>query len=233
MFISYVVIFRSVMATGSDDCKARIWSTITDRCECVGVFTGHEEYIKAIAFQGGFLITGSTDSTIRKWDMFTSDCVHVFRGHGAIVNELICTKNFIFSSSADHTARCWDFDNGESLRVFKGHTMSVTSLIFLSMKDLQPTDNDDEAIDQDGNKEFLITGAFDTTARLWSFETGKTLHIFKGHSDAITCMTTDPSRRTLITGSIDSSIRCWNILTGHPLKVLVGHSRAVTCLTVS
>ena len=231
MFISYVVIFRSVMATGSDDGKARIWSTTTDRCVCAGVFTGHEEYINAIAFQGGFLITGSSDSTIRKWDMFTCECVHVFRGHGALVNELICTKKFIFSSSADHTARCWGFDNGESLRVFKGHTMSVASLIFLPGEDVQPTDNDD----QDGNKELLITGAFDNTARSWSFETGKTLHIFKAHSSAITCMTTDPSRRTLFTGSTDCTIRSWNILTGHALKVLVlgGHSKAVTCLTVS
>ena len=220
------------MATASGDHTARIWSTKTDLCECIGIFTGHEKYINTIAIQGNFLITGSADKTIKKWDMTSCACVHVFTGDDAFVKTLICTKKYIFASFADSTTRCWNFDNGECIRVFKEHTRGVSSLVHISGEDFGK-DNGDEGIDQDGNKELLITGSGDCTARSWSIETGNTIHVFKGHSAAVVCMVTDPPGRTLFTGSGDSTIRSWDILKGQALKVLEGHRSTVVCLTVS
>ena len=224
-----LLFFSSVMATGGkEDRTARTWSTKTDRCRCLGVFTGHENEIIDIALYRDFLITGGMDTTIIKWNMTTCDCVHVFKGHRSRVNELICTKNYIFSSSCDHTVRCWDFDNGETIRVFEGHTRSVAPLIVLSDGDAREDNGD-----RDGTRELVIAGSSDSTVRSWSFETGETLHILQGHSSAVTCMAMDSHKRTLFTGSNDCIIIFWDILQGHALRKLTGHSKGVSCLTVS
>lgn len=102
----------SVLATGSEDKTARLWSTKTQHCECIGILKGHDDYINAILIEDIFVLTGSADKTIRKWDINTCDCVFVFRGHNSLINRIICTGDFIFSSSYDRTARCWDFDTG-------------------------------------------------------------------------------------------------------------------------
>ena len=103
----------SILATGSEDKTARLWSTKTPQCECIGILKGHEDYINAILIEDTFVLTGSADKTIRKWDMNTCDCVFIFRGHNSLINRIICTGDFVFSSSYDRTARCWDFDTGE------------------------------------------------------------------------------------------------------------------------
>lgn len=76
----------SVLVTGSDDCTARIWSTTTDSVECLGVLEGHEKYINCIGIEDNFIVTGSADKTIRKWDISTCKCVDVYEGN-------ICDRN--------------------------------------------------------------------------------------------------------------------------------------------
>ena len=232
----------SVLATGSEDCTTRLWTTKTALVECIGILRGHEDYINCLLVEDNFVVTGSADKTIRKWDIKTCDCVHVFRGHTSLLNRIICTGDFIFSSSYDRSARCWDFDTGECIRVFRGHKRGVYPLVFIPAPDTvaspaaRPGSGDhdvDLQYDWDGSKDILITGSADNTARSWSFETGKCLHVFKEHDGGITCMTTDKEGKTLFTGSTDQTIRSWDILKGTRLKLFSGHRATVICLTVS
>lgn len=227
----------SVLATGSEDKSLRLWCTKTSQCECIGTLRGHEDYITCILIEDCYVLTGSADKTLRKWDVSTLECVLVCRGHTSVIYRMICTGDFIFTSSYDRTARCWDFDNGECLRVFRGHKRGVYPLIFI------PADDDemDDDMDPDGSKDILITGSADCTARSWNFETGQCLKVFKGkdrdgnnvgHTGAITCMATDALGRILFTGSTDTTVRSWNLLRGEQLKVFSGHTGSVICMQV-
>lgn len=221
----------SVLATGSEDKTARLWSTRTHNCECIGILRGHEEYINCILIEDCYVLTGSADKTIRKWDVSTCECVLICRGHTSIIYRMICTGDFIFTSSYDCTARCWDFENGECLRVFRGHKKFVCPLIFIPADD----DDVDGTLDMDGANDLLITGSADATARKWNFETGKCLQVFKGHDSregAIMCMATDNLGRILFTGSADKTIRSWNLARGEQLKVFEGHTGSVICMQV-
>jgi len=84
---------------------ARLWTTQTDKSECVGVLSGHEDYLNCVLIEESFALTGSADKTIRKWDMTTCQCLVVLVGHKSLVNRLICTGDFVFSSSYDRTTR--------------------------------------------------------------------------------------------------------------------------------
>lgn len=221
----------SVLATGSEDKTARLWSAKTDLCECIGILKGHEEYINCIVIEDCFVVTGSADKTMRKWDVSTCECVLICRGHTSVIYRMICTGDFLFTSSYDRTARCWDFDNGECLRVFRGHKRGVYPLIFI------PADDDDfneetVNVDLDGATDILITGSADSMARSWNFETGQCMKVFKGHSGAITCMATDNVGRVLFTGSTDNTVRSWNLIKAEPVKVFEGHTASVICMQV-
>ena len=219
----------SVLATGSEDMTARLWTTKTETCECIGIMKGHDDYINCIAIEDSYVLTGSADKSIRKWEMSTCECVQVFDGHSSLINRIICTGDFVFSTSYDRTARCWDFDTGECVRIFSGHKRGVYPVVFI------PADDEEinpETFDWDGNKDLLITGSADFTARSWSFETGRPLRIFSGHTGAITCMATDPLGRILFTGSTDNTIRSWNIEKGEALKVFEGHQGSIICMLV-
>ena len=220
----------SVLASGSEDKTARLWSTRTNTCECIGILRGHEEYINCILIEDCFVLTGSADKTVRKWDVSTCECVLIMRGHTSVIYRMICTGDFIFTSSYDRTARCWDFDMGECIRVFRGHKRGVYPLIFIPGDDEEGVEDNFDG--GDGSKDMLITGSADFTARTWNFETGQCLKVFKGHTGAITCMATDTMGRVLFTGSTDNSIRSWNLLKGEQLKLFAGHQGSVICMQV-
>ena len=48
---------------------------------------GHSSYINAVAVVDMFVITGSADSTLRKWDMTTCECLFVYEGHTARIQK--------------------------------------------------------------------------------------------------------------------------------------------------
>ncbi|KAL3854612.1 hypothetical protein ACJMK2_013875 [Sinanodonta woodiana] len=220
----------SVLATGSEDKTARLWSTKTASCECIGILRGHEEYLNCILIEDCFVLTGSADKTVRKWDVATCECLVIMRGHTSVIYRMISTGDFVFTSSYDRTARCWDFDTGECIRVFRGHKRGVYPLIFIPGDDDDVPEGNLDTVDS--SKDMLITGSADFTARTWNFETGQCIKVFKGHTGAITCMSTDSIGRTLFTGSTDQTIRSWNIVSGEQLKLFSGHQGSVICMVV-
>ncbi|CAI9739471.1 repeat-containing 86-like isoform X2 [Octopus vulgaris] len=218
----------SVLATGSDDKTARLWSTKTRKCECMGTLVGHTDYINCILIEEADVLTGGADKTIRKWDISSCQCLLVMEGHKSLIYRIICTGDFVISSSYDRTAKCWDFNEGVNLMTFEGHKRGVFSLIFIPSDEEEYEDaEDDEAID------ILVTGSADGDAKAWNFETGECLHTFKGHTSAITCMAMDSVGETLFTGSLDHTVRSWNVMTGETYKVFQGHQASVICLQIS
>lgn len=234
---------NAILATGSDDRTVRLWTTKFNSYECFSVLVGHEDYVTSVLIEDIFVVSGSADRTIRKWDMGTSECVHVFRGHKSLITRVICTGDFLFSSCYDRTARCWDFDTGECIRVFVGHKRGVYPMTFIPAEELEDDDDDDDYDDDKeqknggdaplANHDILITGSADHTAIIWSFETGRPLHILKEHTGAITCMATDAHGKILVTGSTDHTIRSWDIQKGERLRVFVGHQSSITCVSVT
>jgi len=131
----------SILATGSDDNTVRLWTAKAPRCDCIGILAGHENYITCVVIEEIFVISGSVDRTLRKWDMATCVCLAVLTGHEERINRLISTGDFVFSTSTDATVRCWEIDEGRCIREFAGHLNSVFPLMYI------PIDDDD---DEDG-----------------------------------------------------------------------------------
>lgn len=212
------------------------WTTTTTTLTrtCVDRTNTSASTVNCVLIEDTFVVSGSADKTIRKWDMATCGCVAVLEGHENVINRIICTGDFIFSSSYDRTARCWDFESGECLRVFRGHKRGVYPLIFVPSPDDEDQGEGDAQEDEEreSNGDILVTGAADCTAIAWSFETAEPLMTFKEHAGAITCMALDPTGKILLTGATDFTVRSWDLKTGESLKVFEGHTSSVVCMTV-
>ena len=140
---------KTVLATGSDDHTIRLWSTKTDLIECLNIFSGHTDYITDLIIYENYILSSSSDQTIRKWDMMSGDCLFVCTGHTSLVNRIITTGKYwlfiwwwqlmylkrigeyIFSTSYDRTACCWNFQTGQCIRVFCGHNHGLLPILFV------------------------------------------------------------------------------------------------------
>ena len=66
----------------------------------------------------------------------------------------------------------------------------------------------------------IATGSFDKTCKLWSTESGKCFHTFKGHTAEIVCLGFNPQSTVVATGSMDNTAKIWDIETGREIYTL-------------
>ncbi|GME67166.1 unnamed protein product [[Candida] boidinii] len=78
----------------------------------------------------------------------------------------------------------------------------------------------------------LVTGAGDSTARIWDCNTQTIQHTLSGHSNWVLCVNWSPEGDVIATGSMDNTIRLWDSKTGKPIgDALKGHSKWISSLS--
>nr|VFK63065.1 MAG: WD-40 repeat-containing protein [Candidatus Kentron sp. TUN] len=187
---------------------------------------GHKAMINDVMFtpDGKQLISVSDDKTIRIWDVEHGELLRTLRGQmgeghegklfaGALSPDgnLLAVGGYLPGNyESRHTIRLMDLHAPQDapLRLFKGHRNVVSSLAF----------------SPDGK--YLLSGSFDHTARLWEIQTGETLRVLAGHTDAIYAVGVSAPGENgeirLVTGSDDHTLRLWDG-AGNLIQVLEGH----------
>jgi WD40 repeat protein len=79
----------------------------------------------------------------------------------------------------------------------------------------------------------VLTGSYDSTARLWDLRSGEPLRVLTGHSHHVVCVAWSPDGARVATGSWDGTARIWNPTTGDCLAVLTGHDGWVSSVSWS
>lgn len=64
------------------------------------------------------------------------------------------------------------------------------------------------------NRDKIVTGSFDRTAKIWDANTGQRYHTLKGHKMEIVCLSFDPHGMLVATGSMDHTAKLWDVETG-------------------
>ncbi|MFB2804324.1 hypothetical protein [Microcystis sp. BLCC-F209] len=187
---------------------------------------GHNGSVNSVSFSpdGKTLATGSSDNTIKLWDVETGKEIRTLSGHNGYArgeDNHISSVSFssdgktLTSGSNDDTIILWNVETGEEIRTLSGHNGSVNSVSF----------------SPDGKT--LATGSRDKTIKLWNVETGQKIRTLSGHKWSVNSVSFSRDGKTLASGSSDNTIKLWNVETGEEIRTLSWHNREVNSVSFS
>ncbi|KAH8166273.1 hypothetical protein CIB48_g1936 [Xylaria polymorpha] len=79
--------------------------------------------------------------------------------------------------------------------------------------------------------EFLVTGSYDASIRLWNLGSGSLIRTFLGHTAGIRALQFDGTK--IVSGSLDETIKIWNWQTGQCLRTISNHNDALVGLDLA
>lgn len=173
-----------------------------------GTFVGHQGGIWTFGFFNNKLVTGSTDKTIRVWDIDTFSCQLVLKGHKNTIRCIKVDHEHIISGGRDSEIRIWNYQ-GECLHILRGHTQSVRCM--------------------DIYENLLVSGSYDGSVVLWDFKSGQKVKQLKSHSSRVYCV--KMSSKYVASAGIDSVIHVSNT-QGIFVTVLIGHRSIIAWLNI-
>lgn len=78
---------------------------------------------------------------------------------------------------------------------------------------------------------YLATGSYDATVKLWNLDSGELIRTFEGHTAGIRALQFDGHK--IIRGSLDHTIKIWNWQTGECMRTFSGHDDGIIGLDVA
>lgn len=219
------------------DAKVKVWdlhgttssgissSNSTDAARVVRTFDGHGEMNCCAVFADGTrVVTGSSDRTLKIWNLAEGTLLRTLEGHTGWVNccAVFADGTRLLSGSNDHTLKIWDLADGALIRTLAGHARSTVLCCAVYF------------FEADGTTR-AISGSADKTLKEWNLATGAHLRtFFTGHTRGITCcaVTVNFTPPWAISGSQDGSINVWDLTNGTFRRTLEGRSGWLRCCAV-
>ncbi len=194
-----------------------IWLYNTAIYSETALLTGHTGRVNCITFtlDGKTLASGSSDKTVRLWDVMTGESKQILTGHLHGIYSVAFSpdgKTIAGGSTGERDGeqifgaqiKMWDTATGKPK-----HTLTAQGQV------------NSLAISSDGNILSSGEGWPGYVVQLWDMDTGKKLRTLTGHTNWINSVTFGPDKNTLISSSSDRSIRLWDYDTGKQKRVLV------------
>src|SRR5437868_2730649 len=108
---------------------------------CEYTLKDHNNVISCLAIlqtsTGEYLISGSSDKTLKIWDTKMYKCIKTLVGHtGSVYCVAVFSEHLVASGSQDNTLKLWNTKTNDDalIATLEGHTHDVYSVAFISEK---------------------------------------------------------------------------------------------------
>ncbi|KAJ4962880.1 hypothetical protein NE237_022819 [Protea cynaroides] len=214
----------TLLATGSYDGQARIWSRDG---ELRSTLNKHKGPIFSLKWnkKGDCLLSGSVDKTAIVWDVKTGEWKQQFEFHSAPTLDVDWRNNASFATcSTDNMIYVCKIGENRPIKTFSGHQGEVNAIKW------EPTGT------------LLASCSDDFTAKIWSMKQDKYVHDLREHVKEIYTIrwsptgpgTNNPNQQlVLASASFDSTIKLWEVEHGNLLYSLNGHRDPVYSVAFS
>lgn len=182
--------------TDSDSARKRVPSSAS-MADCpLFTLSSHVAEVTALHFQGQTLVSGSSDKTLRQWDLNTGRCVQTLDVLWAAA-QASSTASTPFASGFPSPSPSFEQTEWFRPTVGRAQTAAVEADFVGALQLFQSA---------------VACGTADSVIRLWDLRSGAVQRQLIGHTGGVTALQFDDVH--LVTGSTDRSIRIWDLRTG-------------------
>ena len=187
---------------------------------------GHSGWVTSVAFSadGQRLASGSSDQTVKFWDVPTGQETSTVATKIKEVQALAFSRDghWLAAENSINTVTLWDATTGREVRTFSSNKpLGVLGNSWVYSIAFSP----------DGR--WLASGLDDKTIRLWDVETGRPVRDLAAARRSVIYIAFSPDGRWLASGGDDKTIKIWEVATGKEIQTLRGHKKNVYAVVFS
>ena len=210
----------SILASGSCDGTVRIWNFDN---KSASVLRGHTDWVNSVKIDSASrtVFSASDDTTVKLWDLDSMTCIKTFEGHVGHVQQLVllpCDYELEDAEPDDHDGTSSSISTQTPPPECADHVIA------------EPFGASFNDTDRQRPPRYILTGALDTTIRLWDTYTGKSIRTYFGHIEGVWALAADTLR--VVSGSQDRTVKIWDT-KGKCERTFGGHAGPVTCIGLS
>lgn len=190
--------YHNRMLTNGNGPIFKIWDS--HRREVLHECVGHTGTVTSLCMSADrkFALSGSTDQTVRLWDVETGKCLRVFNEQdgGAWISSTALSRNGnrALSASSNGVIRFWDTTTGNYLRTINAHKDFISQV----------------GITADGK--FAASASWDRTVKLWDLSDGFCMKTLDEFSDRVTSVAFNGREDYLVAGNDDGTVKVWKLI---------------------
>src|SRR6266702_463272 len=216
-----VALYRSHIASGSDDGTVQIWDAMTGHK--ISTYRGHSGGVSAIAWSpdGKWIASAGIDCTVQVWAADSMRKVCSYTRHSDKVTALAWSPARLLSSaghsfliasaSADSMVQVWrvpskDIPVGKILLTSQSSSNTILTM----------------AWSPDG--EYIASGGANQMVEVWEVATGGTICTYHSHKFTVSAVAWSPDGTRIASASFDRTVHIWDATTGENAVIYPGHS---------
>lgn len=224
----------TLLASGSKDTTIKIWNFGADKSAYF--LRGHTDWVNAVRVHSASrtVFSASDDCTVKLWDLDTKSCIKTFEGHVGHVQQVVpLPPEFVFDEDEGDDGTSSSAASTSSHHAANGPHVPLThpSPEQASVVIAEPYGPGFSTCDRPLPPRYMLTGALDSTIRLWDTYTSKCLRTYFGHVEGIWALAADTLR--VVSGAQDRMVKVWDMRSDKCNKTFTGHAGPVTCIGLS